>query len=263
MSRTPNYTEKLKQCNWGDILITGEYSLLFQKPHFQPKFGAEFENHEEKSESESEKETSEKTITRLVTGTSSHKAFPLNFHPSHQEEKLLFLLQSIQKLKVSSSKIKHSKSFTLKELIMSKTSICLSILFASTLVLGDPREKTYYFGGNGNNNGRGFNGNNNDNNNLSSSNGNNNGNNNRVSWGLFKRCEEDKNSLGNDWDKRAFGGNGNNNGNGNIGSQNGKNNGNNNVGGGFKGNNNGNNNRPSYWELYKRSAKKASKKKFM
>ncbi|KAG9291693.1 hypothetical protein G9A89_022112 [Geosiphon pyriformis] len=69
--RTPSYTDKIKQRNWGDIPITGGYSSLFQNPFFQPKFRMGFENHEEESESESEKETSEKTITRPVTGTSS------------------------------------------------------------------------------------------------------------------------------------------------------------------------------------------------
>ncbi|KAG9307435.1 hypothetical protein G9A89_017265 [Geosiphon pyriformis] len=68
--RTPNYTDKPKQCDWKNIPITGEYSLLFQKPLFQPKFRAEFKNCKEKSESESEK-TSEKTSTRPVMGTSS------------------------------------------------------------------------------------------------------------------------------------------------------------------------------------------------
>ncbi|KAG9291748.1 hypothetical protein G9A89_012033 [Geosiphon pyriformis] len=71
MPRTPNYTDKIKQCNWGDISITGGYSLLFQNSLFQPKFRTGFENCEEKSESEFKKETSEKTITKLVTGTSS------------------------------------------------------------------------------------------------------------------------------------------------------------------------------------------------
>ncbi|KAG9288557.1 hypothetical protein G9A89_016187, partial [Geosiphon pyriformis] len=69
--RTPSYTDKIKQHNWGDIPITGGYSSLFQNPLFQPKFRTEFENREEESELESEKETSEKTITRPVTGTSS------------------------------------------------------------------------------------------------------------------------------------------------------------------------------------------------
>ncbi|KAG9284382.1 hypothetical protein G9A89_023639 [Geosiphon pyriformis] len=71
MPRTPSYTDKIKQHNWGDIPITGGYLSLFQNPLFQPKFRTEFENHEEESESESEKETSKKTITRPVTGTSS------------------------------------------------------------------------------------------------------------------------------------------------------------------------------------------------
>ncbi|KAG9304636.1 hypothetical protein G9A89_020200 [Geosiphon pyriformis] len=71
MPRTPSYIDKIKQRNWGDIPITGGYSLLFQNPLFQPKFRTGFENREEESESESEKETSEKTITRPVTGTSS------------------------------------------------------------------------------------------------------------------------------------------------------------------------------------------------
>ncbi|KAG9295056.1 hypothetical protein G9A89_017850 [Geosiphon pyriformis] len=69
--KTPSYIVKIKQCNWGDIPITGGYSSLFQNPLFQPKFRTGFENHEEESESESEKETSKKTITRPVTGTSS------------------------------------------------------------------------------------------------------------------------------------------------------------------------------------------------
>ncbi|KAG9291957.1 hypothetical protein G9A89_004895 [Geosiphon pyriformis] len=69
--RTPSYTDKIKQCNWGDIPITRGYSLLFENPLFQPKFRMGFENHEEESESESEKETSKKTITRPVTRTSS------------------------------------------------------------------------------------------------------------------------------------------------------------------------------------------------
>ncbi|KAG9301291.1 hypothetical protein G9A89_012674 [Geosiphon pyriformis] len=69
--RTPSYIDKIKQCNWGDIPITGGYSSLFQNPLFQPKFRMGFENHEEESESESEKETSKKTITKPVTGTSS------------------------------------------------------------------------------------------------------------------------------------------------------------------------------------------------
>ncbi|KAG9307750.1 hypothetical protein G9A89_023315 [Geosiphon pyriformis] len=68
--RTSNYTDKLKQCDWGNIPITKGYSLLFQNPFFQPKFGAGFENHEKESESESGK-TSEKTSTRPVTETSS------------------------------------------------------------------------------------------------------------------------------------------------------------------------------------------------
>ncbi|KAG9302626.1 hypothetical protein G9A89_007330 [Geosiphon pyriformis] len=68
--KTPNYTDKLKQCDWGNIPIIGGYSSLFQKLFFQPKFGAEFENRKEESESESE-ETSEKTSTRPVTETSS------------------------------------------------------------------------------------------------------------------------------------------------------------------------------------------------
>ncbi|KAG9296090.1 hypothetical protein G9A89_011942 [Geosiphon pyriformis] len=71
MPRTPSYIDKIKQCNWRDIPITGGYSSLFQNPLFQPKFRMGFENCEKKSESESEKETSEKTITRPVTGTSS------------------------------------------------------------------------------------------------------------------------------------------------------------------------------------------------
>ncbi|KAG9289017.1 hypothetical protein G9A89_015566 [Geosiphon pyriformis] len=71
MPKTPSYTDKIKQHNWGDIPITGGYSLLFQNPLFQPKFKMGFENHEEESESESEKETSKKTITRPVTGTNS------------------------------------------------------------------------------------------------------------------------------------------------------------------------------------------------
>ncbi|KAG9286492.1 hypothetical protein G9A89_014658 [Geosiphon pyriformis] len=69
--RTPSYTDKIKQRNWGDIPITGGYSSLFQNPLFQPKFRMGFENREEESELEFEKETSEKTITRPVTGTSS------------------------------------------------------------------------------------------------------------------------------------------------------------------------------------------------
>ncbi|KAG9295352.1 hypothetical protein G9A89_013381 [Geosiphon pyriformis] len=71
MPRTPSYTDKIKQHNWGDIPITGGYSSLFQNPFFQPKFKMGFENREKESESESEKKTSEKTITRPVTGTSS------------------------------------------------------------------------------------------------------------------------------------------------------------------------------------------------
>ncbi|KAG9291773.1 hypothetical protein G9A89_012058 [Geosiphon pyriformis] len=71
MPRTPSYTDKIKQCNWEDIPITGGYLSLFQNSLFQPKFGTGFENCEEESELESEKETSKKTITRLVTGTSS------------------------------------------------------------------------------------------------------------------------------------------------------------------------------------------------
>ncbi|KAG9292803.1 hypothetical protein G9A89_006364 [Geosiphon pyriformis] len=71
MPRTPSYIDKIKQRNWGDIPITGGYSLLFQNPLFQPKFRTGFENRKEESESESEKETSKKTITRPVTGTSS------------------------------------------------------------------------------------------------------------------------------------------------------------------------------------------------
>ncbi|KAG9284067.1 hypothetical protein G9A89_022841 [Geosiphon pyriformis] len=77
MLRTPNYTEK-------DIPITEEYSLLFQKLLFQPKFRAEFENCEEKSESESE-ETSKKTSTRPVTETSSQSK---NQKTCDQEEEL-------------------------------------------------------------------------------------------------------------------------------------------------------------------------------
>ncbi|KAG9286356.1 hypothetical protein G9A89_014522 [Geosiphon pyriformis] len=71
MPRTPSYIDKIKQHNWGDIPITGEYSSLFQNPLFQPKFRTGFENREEESESEFEKETSKKTITRPVTRTSS------------------------------------------------------------------------------------------------------------------------------------------------------------------------------------------------
>ncbi|KAG9306530.1 hypothetical protein G9A89_004727 [Geosiphon pyriformis] len=85
MPRTPSYTDKIKQRNWKDILITGGYSSLFQNPLFQPKFRTEFENCEEKSESESEKETSEKTITRPVTGTSSQSR---NQETRNQEEEL-------------------------------------------------------------------------------------------------------------------------------------------------------------------------------
>ncbi|KAG9300073.1 hypothetical protein G9A89_018350 [Geosiphon pyriformis] len=84
MPRTFNYTEKFKQYNWGDIPITGEYSLLFQKLLFQPKFGAEFENHEEESELES-KETSEKTSTRPVTETSNQSR---NQETYDQEEEI-------------------------------------------------------------------------------------------------------------------------------------------------------------------------------
>ncbi|KAG9294012.1 hypothetical protein G9A89_019350 [Geosiphon pyriformis] len=71
MPRTPSYTDKIKQCNWEDIPITGGYLSLSQNSLFQPKFGMGFENCEEESESESEKETSKKTITRPVTETSS------------------------------------------------------------------------------------------------------------------------------------------------------------------------------------------------
>ncbi|KAG9300180.1 hypothetical protein G9A89_000251, partial [Geosiphon pyriformis] len=85
MPRTPSYTDKIKQCNWGDIPITGGYSSLFQNPFFQPKFGTEFENCEEESESESKKETSEKTITRPVTGTSSQSK---NQETHNQKKKL-------------------------------------------------------------------------------------------------------------------------------------------------------------------------------
>ncbi|KAG9305315.1 hypothetical protein G9A89_007810 [Geosiphon pyriformis] len=85
MPRTSSYTDKIKQCNWGDILITGGYSLLFQNPLFQPKFRTEFENHKEESESESEKETSKKTITRPVTRTSSQSK---NQETRDQEEEL-------------------------------------------------------------------------------------------------------------------------------------------------------------------------------
>ncbi|KAG9291918.1 hypothetical protein G9A89_004856 [Geosiphon pyriformis] len=84
MPKTPNYTEKLKQHNWEDIPITGEYLLLFQKLFFQPKFGVNFKNHEEESELKSE-ETSKKTSTRLVTGTSSQSR---NQETCDQEEKL-------------------------------------------------------------------------------------------------------------------------------------------------------------------------------
>ncbi|KAG9303224.1 hypothetical protein G9A89_013550 [Geosiphon pyriformis] len=84
MPRTPNYTEKLKQHNWGDIPITEGYLSLFQKPFFQPKFRARFENHEKESESESEK-TSKKTSTRPVIGTSSQSR---NQEIHDQEEKL-------------------------------------------------------------------------------------------------------------------------------------------------------------------------------
>ncbi|KAG9302398.1 hypothetical protein G9A89_011448 [Geosiphon pyriformis] len=82
--RTSNYTEKLKQCNWRNIPITGGYLLLFQKPLFQPKFGAGFENREEESESESE-ETSEKTSTKSVIGTSSQSR---NQETCNQEKEL-------------------------------------------------------------------------------------------------------------------------------------------------------------------------------
>ncbi|KAG9290038.1 hypothetical protein G9A89_010344 [Geosiphon pyriformis] len=85
MPRTSSYTDKIKQCNWGDIPITRGYSLLFQNPLFQPKFGMGFENCEEESELESEKETSEKTITRLVIGTSSQSR---NQETHNQEEEL-------------------------------------------------------------------------------------------------------------------------------------------------------------------------------
>ncbi|KAG9289683.1 hypothetical protein G9A89_014418 [Geosiphon pyriformis] len=71
MPRTSSYTDKIKQCNWGDIPITERYLSLFQNPLFQPKFRMGFENRKKESESESEKETSEKTITKPVTGTSS------------------------------------------------------------------------------------------------------------------------------------------------------------------------------------------------
>ncbi|KAG9291810.1 hypothetical protein G9A89_012095 [Geosiphon pyriformis] len=84
MPKTPSYTNKIKQRNWGDISIIGGYSSLFQNPFFQPKFGTGFENCEEKSELESEKETSEKTITRPVTGTSSQSR---NQKTRNQEEK--------------------------------------------------------------------------------------------------------------------------------------------------------------------------------
>ncbi|KAG9289763.1 hypothetical protein G9A89_014498 [Geosiphon pyriformis] len=83
--RTPNYTDKIKQRNWGDIPITKKYSSLFQNSLFQPKFGMGFENCEEESESESEKETSEKTITKLVTETSSQSK---NQETRDQEEEL-------------------------------------------------------------------------------------------------------------------------------------------------------------------------------
>ncbi|KAG9295882.1 hypothetical protein G9A89_006621 [Geosiphon pyriformis] len=81
--RTPSYIDKIKQCNWGDIPITGGYSSLFQNPLFQPKFRMGFENREEESESESEKETSEKTITRPVTRTSSQS----RNQETHDQEK--------------------------------------------------------------------------------------------------------------------------------------------------------------------------------
>ncbi|KAG9302835.1 hypothetical protein G9A89_009612 [Geosiphon pyriformis] len=85
MPRTPSYTDKIKQCNWEDIPITGGYSSLFQNPLFQPKFRTGFANREEESESESEKETSEKTITRPVTETSSQSR---NQETRNQEKEL-------------------------------------------------------------------------------------------------------------------------------------------------------------------------------
>ncbi|KAG9299698.1 hypothetical protein G9A89_013058 [Geosiphon pyriformis] len=83
MPRTPSYTDKIKQHNWGDIPITGGYLLLFQNSFFQSKFGTEFENHEEEFELESKKETSEKTITRPVIGTSSQS----RNQETHDQEK--------------------------------------------------------------------------------------------------------------------------------------------------------------------------------
>ncbi|KAG9294747.1 hypothetical protein G9A89_008226 [Geosiphon pyriformis] len=83
--KTPSYTDKIKQCNWGDIPITERYLSLFQISLFQPKFRTEFENCEEESKLESEKETSKKTITRPVTRTSSQSK---NQETCNQEEEL-------------------------------------------------------------------------------------------------------------------------------------------------------------------------------
>ncbi|KAG9307188.1 hypothetical protein G9A89_017016 [Geosiphon pyriformis] len=91
MPRTSNYTDKIKQHNWGDIPITGGYLSLFQNPLFQPKFRMGFENCEEESESESEKKTSEKTITRPVTETSSQS----RNQKTHDQEKELDIREAI------------------------------------------------------------------------------------------------------------------------------------------------------------------------
>ncbi|KAG9304181.1 hypothetical protein G9A89_019743 [Geosiphon pyriformis] len=85
MPKTPSYTDKIKQRNWGDIPITEGYSSLFQNSFFQPKFRMGFENREEKSKLESKKETSKKTITRPVTRTSSQSR---NQETCDQEEEL-------------------------------------------------------------------------------------------------------------------------------------------------------------------------------
>ncbi|KAG9302348.1 hypothetical protein G9A89_011774 [Geosiphon pyriformis] len=77
--KTFNYTDKLKQHNWGNIPITGGYLSLFKMPLLQPNFGAKFENYKEKSKSETKK-LIKKPKTKPVTRSSNQS--------KNQEEKL-------------------------------------------------------------------------------------------------------------------------------------------------------------------------------
>ncbi|KAG9297285.1 hypothetical protein G9A89_009967 [Geosiphon pyriformis] len=77
--KTFNYTDKLKQHNWGNIPITEGYLSHFKMPLLQPNFGAKFENYKKESELET-KEPIKEPKTKPVTKSSNQS--------KNQEEKL-------------------------------------------------------------------------------------------------------------------------------------------------------------------------------